>query len=142
VPAQKVGADGTAGRPVLMAVATTGGGLINQHFGHAKEFLIYEASAMDVRFIGHRKTDLYCSGGDACGDGESVLARTIRALEGCEAVLCARIGYEPWGQLEAAGIAPNAEHAMESIEDACAAVWREMHAAGRLAAPRPARQCA
>ncbi len=26
--------------PVLMAVATSGGGVINQHFGHAKEFLI------------------------------------------------------------------------------------------------------
>jgi nitrogen fixation protein NifB len=49
-------------RPVLMAVATTGGGVINQHFGHAKEFLVYEASAEGVRFIGHRKTDLYCGG--------------------------------------------------------------------------------
>ena len=29
-------------RPVLMAVATSGGGVINQHFGHATEFLIYE----------------------------------------------------------------------------------------------------
>jgi nitrogen fixation protein NifB len=130
------------GRPVLMAVATTGGGVINQHFGHAKEFLIYEASDMDVRFIGHRKTDLYCSGGDTCGDGESVLARTIRTLEGCEAVLCSKIGYEPWGELEAAGIAPNAEHAMEAIEDAVAAVWREMHAAGKLAKPRAVLQCA
>ena len=146
----KLGAGGTApgaagqGRPVLMAVASTGGGVIDQHFGHAKEFLIYEASAMDVRFIGHRKTDLYCSGNDSCGEGESVLARTIRTLAGCEAVLCARIGYEPWSQLEAAGIAPNAEHALEGIEAACAAVWREMLAAGKLAAPAAAtaRHCA
>ena len=137
------------GRPVLMAIATTGGGIINQHFGHAKEFLVYEANDMDVRFIGHRKTDLYCSGSDTCpeGDvgGESVLSRTIRTLEGCEVVLCSKIGYEPWGQLEAAGIAPNAEHALEPIEDAVAAVWREMLAAGKLAAPAlPAavKQCA
>ena len=67
--------------------------------------------------------------------GESVLAKTIRILEGCEAVLCARIGFEPWDQLEAAGIRPNGEHAMEPIEDAVMAVWREMLAAGRLAAP-------
>jgi nitrogen fixation protein NifB len=120
-------------RPVKMAVATSGGGLVNQHFGHAREFLVYEASAAGVRFVGHRKTDLYCSGGDTCGDGESVLGRTIAALKGCEVVLCSRIGYEPWGLLEAAGIAPNGEHAMQRIEDAVAAVYEEMRAAGRLA---------
>jgi nitrogen fixation protein NifB len=124
-------------RAVKMAVASSGGGLINQHFGHAREFLIYEASADGVRFVGHRKTDLYCSGGDTCGDGESVLGRTIAALAGCEVVLCSRIGYESWGLLEAAGIAPNGEHAMERIEEAIAAVYAEMRAAGRLATANP-----
>ena len=119
-------------RPVLLAVATTGGGVINQHFGHAREFLIYEASGQDVRFIGVRKVDLYCTGGDACGDAENKLQQTIRTLSGCEAVLCSRIGYEPWGQLEAAGITPNGEHAMEPIEEAVAAVYRELAAAGHL----------
>ena len=129
-------------RPVLMAVATTGQGVINQHFGHAKEFLVYEATPEDVRFIGHRKTDLYCSGDNTCGEGETVLERTIRALEGCEAVLCAKIGYEPWGKLEAAGIAPNGEHAMEPIEEAVMAVYCEMAEAGKLAAPLEKRQAA
>ncbi len=113
-------------RPVLMAVATAGQGVINQHFGHAREFLIYEASATDVRFIGHRKVDLYCSGGDTCGDAETTLQKIIRTLEGCEAVLCSKIGYELWGQLEEAGIQPNGEHAMEPIEEAVAAVYAEM----------------
>jgi nitrogen fixation protein NifB len=125
-------------RPVLMAVATTGGGVINQHFGHAREFLIYEADSQDVRFIGHRKVDLYCAGGDTCGDAQTALAKTIGVLAGCEAVLCSKIGYEPWGALEAAGIVPNGEHAMEPIEDAVAAVYREMAAAGRLVQPIPA----
>ncbi len=119
-------------RPVLMAIATTGGGIINQHFGHAKEFLVYEASSEGVRFIGHRKTDLYCEGGDTCGDGESVLAKTIRTLEGCEAVLCSKIGYEPWGMLEESGIQPNGEHAMEPIEEAVMAVYKEMIDNGAL----------
>lgn len=113
-------------RPVLMAVATSGGGVINQHFGHAQEFLIYEASATDVRFISHRKVDLYCSGDDTCGDGESVLDKIIKTLDGCEAVLCSKIGYEPWDMLEEAGIQPNGEHAMEPIEEAVAAVYAEM----------------
>mgnify|MGYP000299554613 CR=1 FL=1 len=113
-------------RPVMMAVATSGGGVINQHFGHATEFLIYEASPEDVRFISHRKVELYCSGGDTCGDAETALQKTIRTLSGCEVVLCSKIGYEPWEQLEQAGIAPNGEHAMEPIEDAVAAVYAEM----------------
>jgi len=121
-------------RPVLMAVATSGGGVINQHFGHAKEFLIYEASSDGVRFIGHRKTDLYCGGDDTCGDGDSILAQTIRSLEGCETVLCSKIGYEPWGMLEDAGIIPNGEYAMESIEDAVMEVYKEMIAVGKLEA--------
>lgn len=126
-------------RPVLMAVATSGGGVINQHFGHATEFLIYEASATDVRFISHRKVELYCGGGDTCGDGESVLEKIIKTLEGCEAVLCSKIGFEPWGMLEEAGIQPNGEHAMVPIEEAVAAVYKEMAENGQLDT-KPAKQ--
>ena len=119
-------------RPVLMAIATTGGGVINQHFGHATEFLIYEASPTDVRFVSHRKVDLYCGGGDTCGDGESTLEKIIKTLKGCEAVLCSKIGFEPWEMLEEAGIQPNGEHAMEPIEEAVAAVYKEMVENGML----------
>lgn len=131
-------------RPVLMAVATAGQGLINQHFGHAREFLVYEASPAGVRFISHRKTELYCVGGDTCGDegqdgvsADSILDRTIAALAGCEVVLCSKIGFEPWGLLEQAGIQPNGEHAMEAIETAVMAVYRELAEAGKLATPAP-----
>ncbi|MBB3103886.1 nitrogenase cofactor biosynthesis protein NifB [Azomonas macrocytogenes] len=119
-------------RSVQMAVATNGGGLINEHFGHAREFLIYEASPEGVRFIGHRKVDQFCVGNDSCGEKESALSGSIRALKGCEAVLCSKIGFEPWSDLEAAGIHPNGEHAMEPIEEAVMAVYQEMIAAGRL----------
>lgn len=119
-------------RPVLMAIATSGGGLINQHFGHATEFLVYEASGNGVRFIGHRRVDQYCIGNDTCGEKESALSGSIKALKGCEAVLCSKIGYEPWGLLEEAGIHPNGEHAMEPIEEAVMAVYQEMIASGRL----------
>ena len=130
------------GRAVLMAVASRGGGLINEHFGHAREFLVYEASEGGARLLGHRKTDLYCSGSETCGDGETVLDRTISALAGCERVLCSKIGIEPWGRLEAAGIKPDGEHGMEPIEDAVMAVWREMLAAGQLATPVAGKRCA
>jgi len=118
-------------RPVLMALAAKHG-VVGEHFGHAKEFLLYEASTTGVRFVGHRKVDLYCSGEESCDEGESKLDKTLRVLAGCEVVLCSRIGYEPWRKLEAAGIRPNAEHAMEEIEAAVAAVYEEMRTAGEL----------
>ena len=47
-----------SGEKMLLAVATKGGGIVNQHFGHAKEFQIYEVDGKEVQFIGHRKVDL------------------------------------------------------------------------------------
>jgi len=120
-------------RPVLMAVATQGGALINQHFGHAREFLVYEASSSGVRFIGIRRADQYCTGSDHCDEGEDKLGQVIQALEGCEAVLCARIGMTPWDALEQAGITPVADYAMEPIESSIAALYDKWLSEGRLA---------
>jgi nitrogen fixation protein NifB len=122
-----------------MAVATKGGGVINEHFGHAREFLIYEASAswralhrppQDRPLLRRRRHLRRRRRGPRCSS-------TLRELAGCEVVLCSKIGYEPWSRLEAAGIMPNGEHAMEPIEEAVAAVYEEMCAAGKLA-PRAA----
>jgi len=125
------------GRAVLMAIATKGGGLINQHFGHATEFLVYEASRDGVRFIGHRQVAKpYCEGNSSCGDeAESLLDTLLKALQGCEVLLCSKVGYEPWSALEQAGIQPNGEHAMEPIEDAILAVYQEMLTKGLLQLP-------
>jgi nitrogen fixation protein NifB len=131
-PAVTASAPALPTRPVQMAIATTGQGLINQHFGHAREFLIYEASDDGIRFISHRKVAAYCSGDEECGVGESILAGTIRSLHGCEAVICSKIGYEPWDLLVAAGIEPINEHAMQPIEEAIAAVYQDMLESGKL----------
>src|SRR5271169_4340518 len=37
---------------LLVAVATKGSGLINEHFGHAKEFQVYELSTAGAKFVG------------------------------------------------------------------------------------------
>lgn len=121
-------------RPARVAVTSSGGGVVNQHFGHARQFLIYEASVDGVRFIGTRRTDQYCVGADHCDEGEGKLERAIRELDGCDAVLSARIGLTPWEALEAAGIFPSGEYAMEPIEAAVAAVYRELVSGGHLAA--------
>jgi nitrogen fixation protein NifB len=124
-----------ATRPVLIAVASGGGGIINQHFGGADGFLIYEVSTTEVRFLDHRKTTCYCGGSDTCGEGETAMQQTLRALQGCEVLLCVKIGPEPRRQLEAVGIQPDCRYAMKPIEEAVAAVYAEMAAGSRLDKP-------
>jgi nitrogen fixation protein NifB len=112
-------------QPMLIAVASKGNGFVNEHFGHASEFLIYEASPQGVRFIGHRKTESYCFGSEVCGDQETVLVNVIQLLADCEAILCAQIGLQPRQTLESVGLLPNSEHAMEPIETAVMAVYSD-----------------
>ncbi len=84
-----------------VAVATSGAGRINVHFGRAREFQIYEVDAQGVRFAGHRRVDL--KGEDAMADEERLHA-AVCSLNDCAAVLAARIGAYPRERLAAAGI--------------------------------------
>ncbi|NEO31948.1 MAG: hypothetical protein F6K36_16225 [Symploca sp. SIO3C6] len=98
---------------ILVAVATKGGGLVNQHFGHAKEFMIYEVDGNKARFIGHRKIDHYCQSG--YGE-EGTLAKIIETISDCQAVLVSKIGESPKQELRQAGI--EAVEVYEVIENA------------------------
>ena len=110
------------GLSILVAVATKGGGRINEHFGHAKEFQVYEASAKGVEFVGHRKIDAYCMGG--FGE-DATLDATIAALEGVTHVLCSKIGDCPKDMLIAAGIEATDAYAYEYAETAISALYAE-----------------
>jgi nitrogen fixation protein NifB len=97
----------------LVAVATKGTGRINQHFGHAEEFQIYEVSTAGAKFVGHRKVGLYCQGGF---DDDEAMPGIVDALEGCGAVMVAKIGHCPKKDLAAAGIVAVEDYAHEYIE--------------------------
>jgi nitrogen fixation protein NifB len=98
------GAKKVASSPkILVAVATKGGGLVNQHFGHAKEFQVYEVDANDAKFVGHRKIDHYCQSG--YGE-EATLEHIIKAISDCKAVLVSKIGHCPQEELRKAGLEP------------------------------------
>lgn len=103
---------------VLVAVASQGGGKVNQHFGHATEFQVYEVSASQATFVGHRRVDLYCQGG--YGEDEQ-LPSIVNAINDCHAVLVAKIGACPRDELAAAGIEPVDAYAHEFIEKAALA---------------------
>jgi nitrogen fixation protein NifB len=120
--------------PVLIAVATRGGGRINQHYGHAKEFQVFEASPAGVRFIGHRKVESYCQGG--WGEDASLDA-ALQVLDGVRAVLCSKVGSCPQESLEAAGIIVSDAYAYEWIEAGIVA-WYSAYAARSASVGRTA----
>ena len=115
-----------AGEPsnakILIAVATKGGGRVNEHFGHAKEFQVYELSAEGAKFVGHRRVDLYCQGG--FGD-EDKLETVTRAIADCTAVFVAKVGACPKEELLKAGIEPVERYAHEFIEQSAIAYFKD-----------------
>jgi nitrogen fixation protein NifB len=115
-------ADETSAIKIQVAVATKGGGRVNEHFGHAHEFQIYEVSATGAKFIGHRRVDLYCEGGYASADGAATI---IRALNDCTAVLVAKIGICPKDSLAEAGIEAVETYAFEFIETSVIAYFKD-----------------
>jgi len=91
---------------MLIAVASKDGREINQHFGHAERFLIYEVENDNVKLVDEKKVERYCS-----FDPEHPLrSRALKvigdALQGCRAVAAAQIGEHPRGELENLGIEP------------------------------------
>jgi nitrogen fixation protein NifB len=100
---------------VLVAVATKGGGRVNEHFGHVTEFQVFQVSAAEALFVGHRRVDQYCQGG--AGDDEQ-LPSVVRAINDCHAVLVAKIGACPKDELTAAGIEAVDQYVGEFIEKA------------------------
>ena len=80
--------------PLRVAVTSAGEGLINQHFGNAKEFLIYEISGDKVEFLHHRKVEQnYCQGTDECGSNP--IEEIAKTLKDVDFIATAKIGPCP-----------------------------------------------
>ena len=107
---------------ILIAVATKGQGIINEHFGHAREFQVYEVSREGSKFVGHRRVDMYCQGG--YGE-EDALETLMRAIRDCVAVFASKIGACPKETLKAAGIEPVDRYAHAFIEQSLLAYFKE-----------------
>jgi MoaA/NifB/PqqE/SkfB family radical SAM enzyme len=95
----------TAAKPdaLLFAVATKSGAIVDTHFGHARAFSIYQSDGDDVRFVEIRKVSQYCEGPD-CDDKVDRWESVVRAVSGCAAVLCLRIGVVPEERLKENGV--------------------------------------
>ncbi|HBF37208.1 MAG TPA: dinitrogenase iron-molybdenum cofactor biosynthesis protein [Firmicutes bacterium] len=72
-----------------VAVASTDGKYVNEHFGRAQQFLIFELSENGHQFIELRKNQPSCHVEQS---DESGHLQTVNLLADCKGVLVARIG--------------------------------------------------
>jgi len=119
-----------------IAVATADGARVDQHFGHAEAFRVYESDGRSIKLVALRRVGTYCQGPSDCDDEEDALPKLINRLEDCAAVLAVRIGRPPWLALEAAGVQPVVEHAFAAIEPAVLAVAQQLASRAGLIAQR------
>ena len=102
-----------------VAVATSNGKLVDQHFGHAQRFAIYQLTPSGVIKQEERSVDQYCLGASECDseadNSHDRLGNLVELLSDCQQVLCARIGLGPWQTLESRGIKPVTDYAMLSV---------------------------
>ncbi len=91
-----------------VAVASRDGVSVDEHFGHATAFTLYESDGLAVEKVGTRDIETFCKGSDGCGEDEheAQLSRIISALDGCDAVLALRMGDMPARTLRRRGIEP------------------------------------
>lgn len=89
---------------MLFAVASRDGREINQHFGHAERFLIYEVRGRDISLVDDKKVERYCTYDEAHPLRAHVLRAIAESLQGCAAVVCAQIGPAPREEMSRLGL--------------------------------------
>jgi len=99
---------------VRVGVASKGGVQIDEHFGHADAFLIYELAPDGARFLEKRLVEHYCQGGYGDEDKRDAILRT---LADCAACFVARVGDGPRGRLAEAGIEAVSNYPYGAIDD-------------------------
>ncbi len=74
---------------IRAAVASTDGKVINQHFGKADFFLIFEFNDNEFRYIEKRKVEPCCHMGEHSGNA---FENAAAALSDCALIIVSRIG--------------------------------------------------
>lgn len=88
----------------LIAVASSDGIVVNQHFGRADRFIIYRACESCVESTGETRTVTpVCSGGD---HNEDAMLENIKTVSDCKYLLVSRIGQRAAMLVEQNGIIP------------------------------------
>ncbi len=89
---------------IRFAVASKSGMLIDEHFGHAKTFYIYEYKDGKSVYIENRDVDKYCRGAEDCEEEQDKIEKIFKTIQDCQGVLAVRIGSSPEKKLIDKGI--------------------------------------
>lgn len=91
---------------MLIAVASKSGTEVDQHFGHAERFLIYDYGSENPALVKEVTVDKYCSYDPDHPFRHPQFNRIVAALEGCKLVVTQMIGELPKQELAKVGITP------------------------------------
>jgi nitrogenase molybdenum-iron protein NifN len=120
VPSGKGAGGPPSGIPRRFAVASKTGMIVDQHFGHAKGFGIYEYDRGKVNFIEKREISQYCFGPAGCGETEETMAAIMKTIADCSGLISTRIGGPPRARLEGNGVKvwTSCDYISAAVEDA------------------------
>lgn len=79
-------------KKLKVAVTSKNGRLVDLHYGHAKEFMIYEINGSNFNYIETRQFDQYCLGVEECDEEDARKDAAVELIADCDAVLTLRIG--------------------------------------------------
>ncbi len=96
---------------IRIAAASTNGQRVDQHFGCADQFYVYEVSQENMQFLEIRKHPERCGG--RCGES---LRASADLLEDCYMIMASRIGPGAWDYLTERGF--KIVETQENISDA------------------------
>lgn len=100
--------------PIKVAVGTKTQISIDVHFGHAKQFLIFELTPSDCKYIETREVENYCHGHHG---SDSAMQKILHTIKDCHAVFSAMIGDGPKEKLANIGVLSVTDYGHEAIED-------------------------
>jgi len=116
--------------PAKLAVASKEGLAISEHFGHAKQFRIYEVTLHRCHLLETREVAHYCLGNSA---SQTAMSGILEAIKDCHGVFAAKIGDGPIEKLRAIGVRSIAHYAYEAIEESLLDYARRTAAGEELA---------
>jgi nitrogenase cofactor biosynthesis protein NifB len=90
--------------PLRFAAASSKGYVVDQHFGHALGFYIYEYRKGQVSLLERRDIPQYCFGSEGCHDHDAVFETIAEIVGDCAGVIVMRIGEVPRFMLAQRGI--------------------------------------
>jgi len=110
---------------MFIAVASKTGTEVDQHFGHAGRFLIYDYNGGKPLLVKKVSVDKYCAYVPDEPFRHSRFDAIGAALEGCAAVVTAMIGELPKNELKKIGI--RAFSTSGSVDQALHGVYEALH---------------